>query len=153
MSYCIDTSAIIEPWVRLYPPDLFPSLWENLERLVDDGSLIAPEEVFHELNKKEDDIFQWARERSKMFVPLSTEVQLAVKEILAEFPKLVDTMSGRSRADPFVIALAKVSGRTVLTYEKHSGTDQRPRIPNVCAHFGIRCMGIVQLIREQGWNF
>lgn len=51
MSYCIDTSSLIECWARSYPIDLFPGLWDRLDSAARDGELIAPDEVLHELAK------------------------------------------------------------------------------------------------------
>jgi hypothetical protein len=41
VSYCIDTSALIEAWVRYHPPDVFPTLWNQIDDLVDSGRLVA----------------------------------------------------------------------------------------------------------------
>ena len=49
MRWCFDTSALIEPWVRRYPPDVFAPVWDHLVRLVDDGEVIAPSDVLLEL--------------------------------------------------------------------------------------------------------
>lgn len=105
-----------------------------------------------DLGKKADDVLAWAKERRHMFRPLTEEVQKAASEILMEFERLVDSRTDRSRADPFVIALAKVENYTVVTEEKH-GTLTKPKIPIVCEHFGIRCINLLQFIREQGWSF
>ena len=153
MRYSIDTSAILECWVRWYPPDVFPSLWTKIDQLIDDGVLIASDEVKEELSKKDDEVFDWAKKRSRMFVPLTTEIQKAAAEILSKFDRLVDSRKDRSEADAFVIALAKVENCSVVTAERHSGTATRPRIPNVCEYYGIRCVNILQFIREQGWRF
>lgn len=153
MIYSIDTSAILDAWVRWYPPDVFSSLWQNIERLIEDGSLRATEEVRVELEKKEDEVFRWAKGQDRLFLPLTQEVQIAAQEILTAFPRLVDSRKERSQADPFVIALAKVNNATVITGEKNVGTPQKPRIPLVCNHFGIRCINMVKFIREQGWIF
>ena len=106
-----------------------------------------------DLGKKDDDVLVWAKERRHMFRPLTEEVQKAASEILMEFERLVDSRTDRSRADTFVIALAKVENRTVVTEEKNIGTPARPRIPIVCRHFGIPCIKLLQFIREQGWKF
>src|SRR3972149_394297 len=53
-SYSIDTSALLDAWVRWYPPDLFPKLWQNIEALVIEQRLLATEEVLIELEKKDD---------------------------------------------------------------------------------------------------
>ena len=74
-------------------------------------------------------------------------------EILLSHDKLLDTRRGRSAADPFVIALAKVHRCTVVTGERPTGTPNRPNIPDVCSDLGIRCIGMLELYREQGWRF
>lgn len=51
--YCIDTSALID-LQEYYPPEVFKTLWENMEQIVHSGELIAPQQVFEELNKFED---------------------------------------------------------------------------------------------------
>jgi len=56
--YCIDTSAIIDLWRRKYAPDVFPSLWKNLENLISQGFLIAPRKVFEELEKQDDELLR-----------------------------------------------------------------------------------------------
>jgi hypothetical protein len=151
--YSIDTSALLDAWVRWYPPDIFSNLWENFDSLINEGNLIASEEVYVELEKKEDDLYKWVKERSDIFQPISEDIQNSVSEILAIFPTLVDSRKDRSQADPFVIALARIKDCTVVTGERNTGTSSRPRIPNVCDHFGIRNINIVTLIREQGWRF
>jgi len=115
--------------------------------------LLAPDEVLSELSQKADDVHKWAKANSAMFVPLDEDIQTATHEILIQFPRLVGAMKDRNRADPFVIALARVKGAIVVTGEKSSGTGDRPRIPNVCDHFGIGHRTLLQLIRDKGWTF
>ena len=151
--YCIDTSALLDAWVRWYPPDLFPSLWTRIEDLITDGSIIAPEDVLYELERKDDDLSSWARKHRNMFHALDEPLQAATNEILSGFPKLVESRKERSGADPFVIALARITGAAVVTGEKNTGTADRPKIPNVCDAFAIRWISIVSLIREERWIF
>jgi len=125
----IDTSALLDGWVRYYPPDVFPSLWSHLEEMIKTGELLYPDEVLLELAQKDDEIHKRTKANSMMFVPLDEEVQQATQEILTEFPRFVGAMRDRNRADPFVIALAKVKEALVVTGEKSSGTRDRPRIP------------------------
>lgn len=150
--YSIDTSAILDAWIRWYPPDLFPRLWENIELLIKEKRLIASEEVLVELEKKDDDVFKWAKKQD-MFYPLSTEIQIKVSEILSKFPRLIDSRKDRSQADPFVIALAIQEKCLVITGEKNQGTADKPRIPIVCQAFDIKPINIVQLFRSEGWRF
>jgi hypothetical protein len=41
--YVIDTSALLDGWVRYYPPDVFPSLWSHLEEMIKTGELLSPD--------------------------------------------------------------------------------------------------------------
>jgi hypothetical protein len=153
LRYSIDTSAILDGWVRYYPPDTFPGLWVRLEGLVDDGSLRATEEVLHELERKDDTVHGWLKERSHMFVPIDNEIQPAVAAILSRFERLVDTRKNRSAADPFVIALAQIEGCIVVTGESATNNLAKPHIPDVCAALGIQPISLLQLIRMEGWVF
>ena len=87
-----------------------------------------------------------------MFLPLDADIQISAAEILAEFPKLVDERTGKSMGDPFVIAVAQVHSLTVVTGEK-GGSPQKPKIPNVCAHFGLDCIDIVEMMRRLDFQF
>ena len=153
MSYCIDTSALVDGWTRWYPPEIFPTLWDRLAGMVKAGKLIAPEDVLHELKKQDDALTKWAKSQTGLFRPLDIPTQEALREVMAAFPRLVNTQKDRSTADPVVIALAKVQSFAVVTGERASGTEERPRIPNVCQHFGIRYLNLTTLIRENGWVF
>ena len=150
--YSLDTSALLNAWQRNYPPDLFPTLWDNLDRLISNRLVIASEEVLVELEKKDDEVHGWAKQRPTMFVPLDGQVQQLVRNILRDYPRLIDNRTNRSGADPFVIALAVTERCTVLTGERPSGNLTRPKIPDVCAAMDVRCIGMVDLIREQNWR-
>jgi len=118
LDYSIDTSAILDSWVRWHPHDLFPSLWINIEKMINDGTLRAIDEVREELSKKDDDVYKWAKDRNNLFIPLTTDIQIQheASNILAKFPKLVGAMGDRSQADVFVIALSfeEEAGTTVI---------------------------------------
>ena len=153
MKYSIDTSAILDGWVRYYPPDVFPPVWEKLDELLENGTLIATEEVLYELEKKDDDVFKWAKDREHMFVPIDEDIQIALQSILPEHKKLIDQRKNRSGADPWIIALALVERCAVLTGEKLTNSQKRPHIPDVCKAMGVRWVNLIQLFRDQGWVF
>ena len=82
-----------------------------------------------------------------MLIPANESVQRHVAEVLATYPRLMDTLKGRSQADPFVIATAVETGSIVVTGES-VGTATKPRIPFVCQQLGIRCITFLDMIRE-----
>ena len=153
MKYSIDTSAVLDGWKRYYPPEAFPGLWRRLEELIRQGDLRASEEVLRELEKRDDDVHEWALNQEGFFVPLDDPVQDAVSQILQAHPKLIDTRKNRSAADPFVIALAKASVCAVITGETATNSGDRPNIPDVCRAFNIPYYRLVDVIRLEKWSF
>lgn len=128
-------------------------MWQRLDGLIHQGQLIVSEEVLVELEQKDDEVHEWVRQRRAMFVPTDDAVQVAVQEILRGHPGLVDPARPRLGADPFVIALARIRGCTVVTQETPTANPARPKIPDVCRALGIGHINVLQFIRQQGWVF
>lgn len=150
--YSIDTSALLEGYVRRYPPDVVPRLWdEKLDQLIDAGRLIAAFDVLEELGKRDDEVHAWAKARERMFIEID-QYEIKLKRIMREYPRLVDTKKGKSGSDPMVIALAWTQGLTVVSEEK-GGSEKSPRIPWVCNQLKLRHINLLELIREQNWQF
>jgi len=154
MKYSFDASAIIQGWRRFYPPNVFPALWGKAEALIDQGTIRATEEVLVELERKDDEIHEWALEHKDMFVPIDDKIQDVVRDVLKDHRRLLDTRKGRSGADPFVIALAVVRGCAVVTLEgKSRSPDKKPNIPDVCEVLGVPCLSLLQMIEQEQWVF
>ncbi len=153
MRYCIDTSSLLQGQ-RAYPMENFPSLWEHMAQLVEHERLFSSEEVLRELERKEGDVvYAWAKTQETMFVAPIEAIQSEVTAIMKQFPKLVDERTGKSFADPWVVATALyLTDCIVVTEETSSGTD-RPKIPTVCAARQVRWIRLLGLIRAEGWVF
>lgn len=147
-----DSSAIIDAGERYYPIDVFPSFWSRMEAMAHSGRFIAPEFLIDELSKKDDAWRDWVYERrDKIIVPVNQNMLAVVREIMAEFPTLVDVDKNRSGGDPFFIALAKITGSVLVTGEKSKPS--RPRIPDVCEAMDIPYINVLSLIRAENWQF
>lgn len=153
VGYVFDTSSLIGAWVRTYPPDSFPVVWDRMDGLAQAGNLLVPEEVFEELRAQDDELLAWVKERSGIIViPTSRAVMLEARAVLADHEGLTKAGTGRGRADPFVIALARIRQCPVVTQEQ-GGSASKPRIPFVCQGRGIHCMSTLDVIRSEGWRF
>lgn len=146
--YCIDTSALIH-LKRLYPMDIFQSVWQELGRLARSGRLIAPHEVFKEIEFKDDELLQWAKRHRRMFRKLDAEQARKVREISETFPSLTDPNKEIPDADPFIIALAVI----VVTQESRGRSKGKIQIPDVCDHYGLECIAALELFRRENWKF
>lgn len=151
--YSFDTSAFIKGRRDILPPQVFATLWINIEQAITSGIVRASDEVWREIGKRDDAIKAWASDQPGLFVPLEEDIQIATTRILDDHPKLMGKGGGRNEADPFVIALACVRNAVVVTEETSTGTLEKPRITHVCDALGIRCIGLVQFARDQGWVF
>lgn len=150
--YSFDTSAFIESWQRRLPPATFVTFWRLLEEAIEAGVVQAVDEVRVEINRRDDDLKDWVKGRSGLFVPLEHDIQLATRRVLVLAERMVGKGKGRNGADPFVIALAEARGGVVVT-EENQGSLDKPKIPAVCEAMSVRCLTTVQFIQEQGWTF
>ena len=155
MKYCIDSSGLLDGWRRHYPPDIIPDLPNLLHDLVVQGRLLIPEDVAKELAKKDDDLSAWIKNQKEGVVPLDEDIQDVALEILARFQRLIDTRSGRSGADPFLIVTAQVRDAMVITGEDFANSLEKPRIPDVCRAMEppIPCGKFIDIIRREKWVF
>lgn len=157
--YSVDTSALIDLG-RWYPRSVFRKLWQEMKVLVTQGRLIAPPQVREEIKRQDDELLRWVRAQKRMFVQLQSVHLQCVSEILGHFPDLIDPNKQTEDADPFVIAVALARKRGhlfgsdyVVVTQERLRSHGRPRIPNVCQHYGIECLDIFQFFAREGWTF
>ncbi len=153
MIYCFDTSGLIQTWNDLYPRDTFPSLWDNIDALVDKQRIVSPDEVLRELSRQDDDLHAWAKARPGMFIKTDGSFLKKGVEIINRYPRMLDQKPGKNGADPWVVALALDRGATVVTEEKPNGNMVSPKIPTVCRAEGVRHMNVLEFIQSQQWKW
>jgi hypothetical protein len=120
--------------------------------LIEENRFKASIEVYNDLEKKDDELFKWCKERkNKLVVDIDDNIQAHVAQIMKAYPRLVDTVKGRSGSDPFVIALAASTNPTMtVVTEEYVG---KVRIPDVCNAEKIEYCGLADLIERENWNF
>ena len=158
--YIIDTSSLVK-LNRENPLDVYPSVWKKLESLVSADCLIAPREVFNEINQNDDQLSNWAKKQKKMFKkPTSKQIEL-VQQILNNHPVLID-VDRKYDADPWVIALAIEMStssqktlfqikRLVVTEEKLRGNKEN--ISFISNEMSIEAIDVITMFRTEGWKF
>ena len=161
--YVIDSCSLIE-LNRKYPIDIFPSVWQKIESLIDSGFLVSPKEVLKEIEKGDDNLKEWAKKQTKLFKNLTARQIQIVQEILAKYPRWLNEDSMMPIADPFVIALAiemeqdpqktlieTIKKRIVVSEERMSG--KKTKVPYVSHQYGIECIFLIDMFRNEGWVF
>jgi len=145
----------LQAWRRDYPPDVFGNVWSKLSDLATSEVLIAPEEVLLELQRREDEVYRWAKAHDSMFLPPEPAVEDQVNTIVNRWPNFLpeDSQDG-VWADPYVIALAAARQAVVVTAEiLASANARRPKIPNICDSLSIPWTQLLGLLRSQGCKF
>jgi Domain of unknown function (DUF4411) len=156
--YVVDTSSLFE--LKKFPEDVFPTLWVHLDVVIGGGRLIAPREVFREVDRGDDEVRDWARARPTMFVDLDTPTGECLEEVLGQFEPLRDPVRlGPVFADPLIVALCLARSRAdqanayfVVTEESLRGPGSL-RIPNLCQPFGLTAIKLVELFRREGFRY
>jgi hypothetical protein len=157
--YCIDASSLIK-LKQDFPRQVFSTLWEKVEELVASGRLIAPDEVFREI-EKDDMLGPWAKQNKNMFRKLDQDQLDAAKDVTSRFRNIAKPGRFGPAADPFVVALAHLESRrlrssllesqsecVVVSEERGPG-----KIPGACAHYDLTCVALVDLFQREGWKF
>jgi len=158
--YIIDSSSLIE-LNKHNAMDVYISVWKNIGQLIENNRLVAPKEVFNEIKDYDDILANWAKKQTKLFKDPTVKQISIVKDILKNYPALID-VNAKHSADPWIIALAiemssnpqktlfKIK-RIVVTEEKLRGNEIK--IPFVCNQKSIESIDLVEMFRTEGWKF
>jgi hypothetical protein len=157
--YCFDASSIIR-LKQDFPRKIFPTVWEKVEQLIRAGRLIAPDEVFREV-EQDDVLGPWGKQHKKMFRRADQQQIDAAKDVTSRFPGLAKAGRFGPAADPFVVGLAQLEAQkqsgslyapvgkcTVVTEERGPAS-----IPGACKHYHLPCISLVELFEREGWVF
>ena len=164
MEYCIDAGVFITAFRTYYAFDIAPLFWEALITLAENKIITSPIAVYSELMEGDDELKEWAKNhRDMLFIDPDSEVVDAYRQIV-DFTNnryddahwIRDFLDG---ADPWVVAQAKSNNLIVVTTEGKKSTEEinkatnrfrgRIKIPNICDHFGIKCISTFELLRIQ----
>ena len=150
--YVFDSNIFMNLQQR-QPLDLYPSVWNKVSELMDNGIIISSHEVYEEILAGNDGLVEWVKSREACFYASDEKIQQDVREILKTHRGLVEGGKKMNNADPFVIALAKEYGCKVVSSESPSGNPKVPRIPDVCNSMGIEYISFVNFQREMHFSF
>ena len=81
--YSIDTSALIDWWVRYYPPTAFKGLIPRMEALIAQGRLRASREVQEEILYENEGLRDWLKAQAHLCVESDEAIQIVVSDLMA----------------------------------------------------------------------
>jgi hypothetical protein len=140
--YTLDTSAWLNIGLRSDSDDT----WQYIKDLAERGCIVACAQVIDELRPS--DIYA-------LYVkPLEKALRVGDRNdadylkhvglITFEHPGMSKARGRKTRADPYIVALAELEGYIVVSDE--SRTRANRKIPGVCSKRGVRCMSLDEFI-------
>ncbi len=156
--YCIDTSTLIY-LTRYpgYPREIFPAIWEKLESIVKGDELISHIDVYKEIEKRKDTIYQWCKQNKKMFKDIDNYQTQKFHQIEGKYDFVywkTKMKKDESWADPLLIALS-ICEKTnkapiiIVTDEKNAEN----HIPYIANYFNIQCLNLIDFFKKIGIKF
>lgn len=158
--YALDANVLIDAGNLYYPMDRVPEFWDWLAHHAKQRRVGMPRQVFEEPKAGDDDVAKWLKRHAPGSVLLHSEkvrtehLRRVINEGYAtDLAQHELDMIGK---DPFLIAcaLAEPTKRCVVSTEVSKPSKKRAdrKVPDVCRHFGIRCITTYQFIRELNFS-
>lgn len=147
--FVIDTSSLID-LEKYYPHTVFPSLWDFLFKMFEEGKLFSVKEVYAELKDSKE---LWEPYK-KCFRELTDEESMYLTEIMSsdKFESFringLKKTNGGPWADPHLIACG-IADKTVTVVSQESSR-KRPHsvIPYVCGEYDVPCIKFLEFLEE-----
>jgi predicted nucleic acid-binding protein len=157
-NYVVDTNVLITLMAH-HPQDkpTYQAIWDEIESLIKQKNIFSTMVVYGEIMRylgKNDQLKKWAvSHKKRFFIPTNSEVFKLAQDVAKDFPDLLDKkklQTGEPDADPFLIALAKSEGATIITQERK---DLPNRIPMVALHYKVKSIDLYEFFEERKLKF
>ena len=152
--YCLDSNVFIQAKNGPYGFDIVPAFWDWIDLQVQQDNLITSSEVYKEILDGEDELSDWFKYRkdSELFITPNIKVQ-EIYQNIADYVsanyEVAHYQPFLTKADPWVIALAKHFEAVVVTLEVLvSPASKQVKIPNICKQFGLKYINTYQMLRD-----
>lgn len=161
--YILDANIFITPYRQYYPFDIAKGFWNQMEDCLKQENVILLDVVKNEICKLEDDLSSWLTNIDQLNIVSVQQLEIIqrygeVLSYLQESPKYQEAAfrnwAAAGIADGWIIAAAMELGATVITTEGKSGpiSEKNParnaKIPDVSAHFDVRCENLFYFMRQ-----
>lgn len=143
--YVIDTSA----WINIDTRDDSAEVWHMIESLIEQGRVVACAQVLEEL--RDDPIYLLRLHPYEKALKAGDrgiddiDYLMLVGQITHDHQALCGARGRKTKADPYVIALAEIDNYIVVGDETCRKRQNR-KIPGVCKKRGVRCLSLAEFV-------
>ena len=153
--YLLDTYMYIDSYDRYYRKDFFPTYWQQLSEILN-SHVVIPIIVRDEITKN-DWFLKWLRQHYKrdylshkryieQWQGVLNHIQTCGLYKESALTAQVRGWANEDIADPWIIAIAKELGLTIVTEEQkvpnlgQGNPVKSAKIPDICDDWGVRCI-------------
>lgn len=170
MLYILDANTLIDAKNMYFQLERVPEFWDWLIHQGESGNIKIPIEIYEEIlapiskDAVPDELVEWIkREEVKAALILEEDSEPQHVANITEngyAPDLSEDEILKIGSDPFLMsyALNDPENRCVVTTEVSKPSKQRAnkKVPDVCGHFGFKCINTFQLLSKlnftTSWN-
>ncbi len=158
MAYLLDANVFIQAKNLHYGFDFCPAFWDWLDDANRRDLVFSVEKVADELIAGNDELANWAKERSaNFFLPPDSEVVSAFATVsgwvMQQHYDSAAINTFLQVADYYLVAHALAGNFVVVTHEVPAQTIRKIKIPNVCIGLGLRHLTPFDMLRREGARF
>ena len=120
--------------------------------MIKNGELIAPVEVYGEIEAGKDKTYDWCKSNKVMFKDVDECQIQKLQEVKKQYDKNYweNEINKPKWADPWVIALGICEDAIIVADEKNT----QNRIPAISSMFaGLRCLELIDFFKEIGIKY
>jgi len=142
--YVIDTSA----WFNIDKRRDFEDVWRLIVCLIGQGRVVATASVLSEI--RESPMYLTRLQQFEEALQAGDrkgddlEYLRRVGEITHDHPAMSGARGTKTKADPYIVALADLEKYVVVADESLKRKNRK--IPGVCIHYGIRCLTLDEFV-------
>lgn len=152
-TYLIDADAII----NIYN-NFDKKVWKGFIGLLEQGEVKTIVHVFDEVEDNDEKCFEAIKQYKNIMTidakyTYTEELKGWIDKVLEFKDNLIRQTGGARRkgpADPWLIAMSKEYGYTVVTDERTTGFKHQRRIPFVCDNFNVPHKNSTEFLKEMG---
>lgn len=145
--YIIDADSWIACHEERYPTDVFPGIWDRIQAAAFDDMIKTPRQAVKETGDGSNGVSAWIRTiQPSIVLQETTSVVDKMNDVIHKFPTL--TRGIEESADPWLVAHAMVLSDAVVVTEESRSLGGRPKVPNVCAAFGVQSINLLTMFRR-----
>ncbi|KMN06780.1 DUF4411 family protein [Pseudomonas helleri] len=144
MSYLLDANSYIQAKNAHYRMNFCPGFWDWLDTTFQLGQLSSITMVYKELSDYGDELSDWVKIRHAQFDTIDDKDtqeffgRIAEHVMNMKLPTDPEKIRFLGGADPWLIAKAATTGKTIVTHEVLAPDNSKKiKIPNICKHFDV----------------